>query len=151
MGADQCTVHGSYHDDLRDAEKGDLVSDRLLPGIQSTAKKSNPWPWVAVGVMFAVLALVIGFSLTSGGEDDDYDSNTSYEAIAQCEDAIKDRLKAPTTAEFDSTATGSGTWTVTGTVDAENSFGAKIRSSYQCSVIIDNAKDTAKVRVDRFE
>jgi hypothetical protein len=86
-----------------------------------------------------------------GGSKSDYDSDTSYEAIAQCEAAIKERLKAPSTADFNSSAVGGGTWTVTGTVDAENSFGAKVRTNYQCSVIIDNEKDTARVRIDSFE
>lgn len=102
-------------------------------------------------VLFA-LVVVVRIALSAGdGKDDDYNSNTSYEAIARCREAIKERLNAPSTAEFQSTATGSATWTVVGTVDAENGFGAKIRSDYQCSVIIDIEKDTARVRIDSFE
>lgn len=126
------------------------MSDRTLPGIQpSENKKPRLWPWLlALGVV--ILYFVITAAINAG-DDSDYDSNTSYEAIAQCEAAIKDKLKAPSTADFSSTATGSGTWTVVGTVDAENSFGAKVRTSYQCSVIIDNEKDTARVRIDSLE
>ncbi|WP_336632856.1 MULTISPECIES: hypothetical protein [unclassified Microbacterium] len=99
--------------------------------------------------MVVVVISVIVAAATSSKRD--YNANTSFEAIAQCETAIKEKLKAPTTADFSSTATGSGTWTVVGAVDAENSFGAKVRSHYQCSVIIDDVKDTARVRIDRFE
>lgn len=62
--------------------------------------------------------------------EDDYDLNNASVAISQCEGEVKERLKAPSTAKFESNATGGGPWTVTGTVDAENSFGAMIRSSY---------------------
>ncbi|MEV7827487.1 hypothetical protein [Microbacterium enclense] len=80
------------------------------------------------------LSLIIGFATTSNSKP--YDSNNQYEAIAQCEDLVTARLKSPTSAEFDSSASSNGDrqWTVTGTVDADNSFGAKIRNTYQCSV-----------------
>jgi hypothetical protein len=128
------------------------VSDRSLPGIQPPAgkKKRSPLAWGVMIASLLILAVIIGFSVF-GGSKSDYDSDTSYEAIAQCEAAIKERLKAPSTADFNSSAVGGGTWTVTGTVDAENSFGAKVRTNYQCSVIIDNEKDTARVRIDSFE
>lgn len=129
------------------------MSDRSLPGIQpieEPKRSSLVWWWFAGGLL-AVLAVIVAISIARGGGEDDYDSNTSYEAIAQCEAAIEERLKAPATAEFDSTASGSGTWIVVGTVDSENGFGAMVRSSFQCSVIIDNEEDTARVRIDRFE
>jgi hypothetical protein len=124
----------------------------MLPGIHPprASGKKPYWPWVLIfGAGFVLLAIVL--SLTATGGDDEYHADNRYEAIAQCEAAIMDRLKAPSTASFDSTASGGGTWTVTGTVDAENSFGATIRSSYQCSVIINEANDTARVRVDHLD
>lgn len=56
------------------------------------------------------------------------------EAEWACEGVVESNLKAPSTAEYDSSASGSGPWNVIGTVDAENSFGAKIRSTYSCTV-----------------
>src|SRR5690349_16527224 len=45
-----------------------------------------------------------------------------------CEGFVDKRLKAPATADYDLSATKSGgKWEVVGTVDSENSFGAKIR------------------------
>lgn len=56
------------------------------------------------------------------------------------QDAVKEELKAPSTAKFPwdyesyVTDNGDGTYTVTSYVDAENSFGAKIRSKFRCIV-----------------
>jgi len=81
--------------------------------------------------------------VSSGGSR--YDSNNAYEAVSQCESRIEGMLKSPATARFDSKATGSGTWTVNGTVDSENSFGATVRSSYQCTVVINGDRATTTV------
>lgn len=56
-----------------------------------------------------------------------------------CEDFVQKSLKAPSTADFPSyssyTATGGPeVWTVNGYVDAENGFGAKIRTDWKCMV-----------------
>lgn len=113
-------------------------------------KKNNGFLWgclgcVTVPVLILVIMMIVGAVNGSKG----YDSNNKYEAIAQCEARVKDMLKAPSTASFDSDATGDGTWKVTGTVDAENSFGAKIRSAYSCTVVING--DRATTTVDYFE
>lgn len=130
------------------------MSDGFLPGIDGpatrTASKSSVWPWISLAVVLVVIVALVYFAFAND-DPNEYDANNSREAIAQCEDAISERLKAPSTAEFDSSATGSGTWTVTGTVDAENSFGAMIRSRYECSVIIDSEDGSARVRIDSFE
>jgi hypothetical protein len=62
-----------------------------------------------------------------------YDPNNPVEAEAQCEGFAGKRLKAPSTADFDLSASREGPgWVVTGTVDAENSFGASLRSDIMC-------------------
>ncbi len=63
-----------------------------------------------------------------------------------CERAVTGQLKAPSTAEFSgTTATGSGTaFNVTGSVDAQNGFGAMIRNSFECSVTVANETATVK-------
>jgi len=65
---------------------------------------------------------------------------TKFSAEFQCKQAIESRLKAPSTADWTGPATGlwkdhAGYFLVTYTVDAQNSFGAKLRSSYQCQVV----------------
>jgi hypothetical protein len=61
-------------------------------------------------------------------------------AYVMCEQFVKERLKAPATAEFggyvNSTVTpkGTGHFAVSGYVDAQNSFGAKLRSRFACDI-----------------
>lgn len=93
-----------------------------------------------------VIAVIIGVA-SSLAPKKPYDANNEFEVKAQCEDAVKNRLKAPSTAKFDNeNASGSGTWTVSGTVDSENSFGAMLRANFQCTVIVDG--DSVRTRVD---
>lgn len=122
-------------------------------GAKPPAKKNSGAGWGCLGCLglVAVFSAVIWIVSSLGAGDDDYTMNNKFEAIAQCEAQIESQLKAPSTAKFNSDATGSGTWTVTGTVDAENSFGAMIRSEYQCTVVMDEEKDTARTRIDYFE
>lgn len=68
----------------------------------------------------------------SGGPDD-------IEAYVMCQQFVEDRLKAPATAGFplssEATITGGpSTWTVRSHVDAENSFGAQVRTQFTCRV-----------------
>lgn len=126
----------AYHPKMDAASPGDLQPKKGGLGLL----------WGCVGC--AVLPVVIFAVVTIVGlvtPDEPYDSNNEYEAIAQCEDRVEDLLKAPATAEFDSSAVGSGTWTVTGTVDAENGFGAMIRSDFQCTVVIEGDQATTTV------
>lgn len=60
--------------------------------------------------------------------------------LSLCEDAVKNRLKAPATAVFsgfEKEEMDSHLTAVRGYVDAENGFGAKIRSSFKCHVLDD--------------
>lgn len=80
-------------------------------------------------------------SSSSGG-----DGRDEFGAQVMCEQFVEDRLKAPATADFPSSSeyvvSGSGnSYTVQGYVDAENSFGAKIRTNFVCEVR-DNGDDT---------
>jgi hypothetical protein len=58
-------------------------------------------------------------------------------AISECVEAVKEILKAPATASFSgekASRQGRQNWRVVGVVDAENSFGALIRSEWDCEV-----------------
>ncbi|HEY0889326.1 MAG TPA: hypothetical protein VGE38_06935 [Nocardioides sp.] len=59
-----------------------------------------------------------------------------YGAQDVCKQFVEKRLKAPSTADYQNTTTtqDANQWTVEGDVDAENSFGAKIRNHYVCVV-----------------
>lgn len=67
------------------------MSDRSLPGIQPVGgKKRSHLPRVVMAVALFALVVIVGIALSAGdGKDDDYNSNTSYEAIARCGEAIK--------------------------------------------------------------
>ena len=67
-----------------------------------------------------------------------------YDAWNAATDVVKDNLKAPSTAEFcnksDATITQKGdTWTIRGYVDAENSFGAKLRNDFTVVITFTNS------------
>ena len=84
-----------------------------------------------------LLIMLLGFaSCTSGGDIKDEYGHDEFDAIALAESAVKEKLKAPSSADFspfkETTVTcDASTWTVSGWVDAENSFGAKIRNEYR--------------------
>lgn len=87
-------------------------------------------PAVVVGVLFLafVLSVVIGRSGNSGP--------SPYSARRAAERFVEERLKAPGTAKFSGNSetqvmsAGDGTYNVIGWVDAQNNFGAQIRSPY---------------------
>ncbi len=67
-------------------------------------------------------------------------------AFDVCKDFVKRRLKSPSSAKFRNplqddgevviTGSGTGPYTIVSTVDAENSFGAKPRSTFVCVVTL---------------
>lgn len=65
-------------------------------------------------------------------------------ATLACENALRGKLKAPSTASFSGgmdtrVSQREGLWAVEGYVDAQNGFGAQIRSRYSCSVTFNGA------------
>mgnify|MGYP003591150311 CR=1 FL=1 len=75
-------------------------------------------------------------SIVSPGDDE------SLTALLICQDRVKDRLKSPTSAEFAShrdskvlkPSSDKQRYSVLSHVDAQNSFGAKIRSRFICEI-----------------
>ncbi|PZF63343.1 hypothetical protein DEI81_08015 [Curtobacterium sp. MCBD17_013] len=94
-------------------------------------------------VALAIILTVIGsFSHSS----DDSVSDNSFEAKSACENQVKDHLKSPSTAKFNDSVSGVGPFTVTGTVDSENSFGAMLRSNFECSVRVTETQTFTTVK-----
>lgn len=87
-------------------------------------------------VLGVVLAVVVLAGCNTGGGGIAPGSQGETGAYNACKKFVKDDLKAPSTASFaDHTVSQDATtYTVTGGVDAENSFGAKIRNTYTCTV-----------------
>jgi|GEM_PF-2959289 len=68
-----------------------------------------------------------------------------FDAVVVAEKAVKSKLKSPSTAEFCShkeySITCSGdTWTVSGYVDAQNSFGATLRNDFTVMFTFENSE-----------
>jgi hypothetical protein len=84
------------------------------------------------------------FSLGGPASNPARDTSDPLMAYIMCQEFITDGLKAPTTAEFPNYSDiqviklGEGTYKeayrVRGYVDAQNSFGAMIRTSYLCDI-----------------
>lgn len=101
-------------------------------------KQTNKAGGTAILIVFGLVVLCcVGVMIASmkGGDR----APNGYDAEIACEKFVKDRLKAPSTAKFSNVqhTGGGGRWTVTGAVDAQNSFGAMIRSNFTCSVRLD--------------
>lgn len=96
-------------------------------------KKAPAWFIIASIVIFGVLVAICSGMINSAANKPE---DPSIGATVACEQFVKDRLKAPSTADFsDENAQASGSrYIVSGKVDAENSFGAKLRNTFLCTV-----------------
>jgi len=127
--------------DNRDQAAGDRADQQ---GDQNFFKNCCVWP--AVGVV----ALGIGGGIWGyfAGSDTDTGPTPTLAQYA-CESHVKDLLKNPKSAEFsDVTSTGGpDTWTVTGTVRGENSFGGTAVQAFTCTADWDDDEGAFYTRV----
>lgn len=96
-----------------------------------------------IGLVALVIGLPVACTIASmNGGSDDWEP-TAFEARTVCEEWVKEKLKAPSTAKFqDGSESGTAAgFTITGTVDAQNSFGAALRSSWSCEIRYDEASE----------
>lgn len=113
------------------------------------ASKPSGGVWGCLGCLGIIAVLVVAFFVYSATRDRSGDEARDRPVLAKiaCENAVKNSLKAPSTAKFTGTqASGSGnSYRVTGAVDAENSFGAALRNTFACSVSFSGGTATATV------
>lgn len=103
-------------------------------GVQSNLDKRN-----ALLGKVAIVVVLVGVVLAAMWTSARSDSGNAGEAVAQCEGFADQRLKSPASADYDLGAVESdGRWTVTGTVDSQNSFGAMIRNDVECVIELDD-------------
>ena len=101
-----------------------------------------------VSVVIAFILIVLAFwCVAFSGNDSDSETSQRIAAITAAEMAVENRLKSPSTADFCSqsemTISNVGSsWTVSGYVDAENSFGATVREYWTVTMTLSG--DTAK-------
>lgn len=102
--------------------------------------------YVAIVSVFAVLAALFAWHPWGSSGATTYVADTT-DAKVICQQFVQDKLKAPTTANFapysaqTATVVSAGTFDVQGYVDAQNSFGANLRTTYQCRVRAPVARD----------
>lgn len=112
--------------------------------------RNKKWlvPTVAVSLTMGLGVLAASVS----GDREPSEGELRTRAIIVCEDTVRNALRAPSTADFASaTATrqAGNMWSVIGSVDAENGFGAKIRSDFECRAV--RSADTWRGRVLSLE
>lgn len=105
-------------------------------------------PLLVVGLLAVVVFLVIIASCTAGSGSSRAANPElmRLEAISHCEDRVRDELRSPSTAEFNSEARMSGgAWRVEGSVDAQNGFGATVRADFSCEATISGGSVTSQL------
>lgn len=120
---------------------------------QASQGKSRPVGWWLVGGLL-VLGVIAGFITRGDGTSNSRPEVTRFMAVTICEDAVKQHLRAPATAQFpDPLAVPEehGRWLVRGAVDSQNMFGALVRSEYVCRAWMAPDGDTVRGRVISLE
>lgn len=123
--AARCTVPAMTDDDATEIERADAK--------KAQERSTSRW---AIGIVLVVLA-VCGLCAWRVNAKNEAPVDPSGDAKRVCqEEFVPKRLKAPKTAEFTgvTVSESDGVYTVTGSVDAQNSFGALIRSTFTCKV-----------------
>lgn len=111
-------------------------------GPQSAPGTPGKKPGGCLGTVVALIAVGALISMCDGGGSGSSAGN-EYGAKDACHQWIKDQLKSPASADFSGeTVSGDDPWTITGSVDAENSFGANLRKSWTCTVSTSGDKYT---------
>ncbi len=90
---------------------------------------------VVITVVGSVVMSIAVLGAFEGGNSSTGSSNSAIYATAMT--AVKSQLKAPSTAKFSNQhidQSSSNTWVVTGTVEAQNSFGVPLRNYYKVVV-----------------
>jgi len=97
------------------------------------------------GGIVALSLIIQAFSGGFGGS-----GSGSGAAKRACHNTVESSLKSPSTARFSSSVSGHNTkednFLVEGTVDAQNSFGATVRSSFQC--VVDTSGSSPRVTLN---
>jgi hypothetical protein len=104
-----------------------LVAWRVLPR------------WLKVVVILALLSLIGGLMQQTNPPRPTSRADDGFDGWSACTRAVAERLKAPSTARFHGPTASwhdqaKGTGWIRGQVDAQNSFGAMLRSTFECGL-----------------
>lgn len=99
--------------------------------------------WLLLLITIGPIVLII-FLIDALSPDVPKERNLPGEAWLVCKGFISDQLKAPSTADFERidfdkiNKINDSTFDMTITVDAQNSFGVKLRSAFYCKTYLDD-------------
>ena len=110
-----------------------------------------------IGIILILFVLIMVIAIRNKPTPEQQAANDAqrdgFTAAFVCQGAVRDRLKAPAGADFQSprqsaiVALAAGRYQISSYVDAQNSFGAKLRTAYTCTA----EKDGAGFRVMKLE
>lgn len=129
-------------EEIQDAATVCRYCQRELPGAERAARpepQKRPVSTLTLILVLLILAVCVVIGIL-GNKPSKPSGPDQYTARVMCEKFVKDRLKAPASAEFapdsetHTLAKGDGAYKVTAWVDSQNSFGAMIRTNYTCEV-----------------
>lgn len=119
-------------------EGGKARAKGAAPAPKNSTKKSKQESRDgAIGCVVLVVLAFLAFMLLKscvGGGDPKRDEELT--ARVQCEDEVKAQLKTPSTADVHRgvlSRDANDTIIITGTVDSDNSFGARLTLNYRCA------------------
>lgn len=104
---------------------------------RKAALQALPWKALVVAVLLVAAVATLVVTLVADRTGDETRGPTlESQAVTACEGFVSQRLKAPATVSFVNTTvvTSTSGYRVVGAVDAQNSFGALIRTPYACEV-----------------
>ncbi len=116
-------------------DEQNLASENEIP---ITEKEKNVNYGAIIAVILLIILCIAGYFFTNKGQKNKPDVGSDIDAVLVCQKWVKENLKAPSTAEFPQinkakiTKLADTTWRVVSYVDAQNSFGAMIRTYYDC-------------------
>lgn len=117
------------HDDGRWYPPGSNPSDPPAKGTSSDMSGAQGCLYAVVGVVaLGIILAILGVGSGDAGPDE-------WGARDVCEQSVREQLRSPSSASFgghETTQDGSE-FEVTGHVDAENAFGASIRTRWICT------------------
>lgn len=89
-------------------------------------------------VLLVIVVIVVAVSMCSGPKTVSESGGYEAEAMTHCQILVEKSLKAPSTADFPWTmkanASSGQVYTINSYVDAQNSFGAMIRTNFYCQL-----------------
>jgi hypothetical protein len=93
-----------------------------------------------VYIVFIATAFILGIFATISKPSTKKKNNYASLAFVQCQEFVRDRLKSPSSSDFPfadytSWRVGDDKYIIKSYVDAQNTFGAMIRSDWKCEIL----------------